>query len=301
MDFRQLEYFRTVVESGSVSRAAKKLGLTQPPVSLAVAKLERELGVRLLERTAKGVHPTSAGLYLLANGSRLVADRDRLVRTLSLMGEGVVGDLRIGVEPMVINEIVAEVLAEFLDQAPNVRVALTDSTPDAILQGLRDGDLDMGCVPFGPDAFADFVTELCEWETMVAIDVKVAVAEERRRERHPAGRGWGRWIVPYRSPAFSGMPDAVLAALANDDTFEILEVSTPQTSLPFVAAGLGVAPVTQRMAEGHRGVALLDAPAWLPPMQATLLWRRDAEVTPLMARWIDATRTVGALHRDGLI
>lgn len=119
MDFRQLEYFQAVVEAGSVSRAAKKLNLTQPPVSLAVTKLERELGVRLLERTAKGVHPTSAGLYLLANGGRLVAERDRLAETLVRMGDGVVGDLRIGVEPMVINEIVADLgeagVAELFD------------------------------------------------------------------------------------------------------------------------------------------------------------------------------------------
>ncbi|WP_055630707.1 LysR family transcriptional regulator [Streptomyces hirsutus] len=60
MDFRQLEYFRAVVEAGSVSQAAKNLNMTQPPVSHAITKLERELGVRLLERTAKGVHPRAA-------------------------------------------------------------------------------------------------------------------------------------------------------------------------------------------------------------------------------------------------
>ena len=70
--------------------------MTQPPVSLAVAKLERELGVQLLERTPHGVSPTSAGMYLLTNGGRLLADRDRVANTLSQMGDGVVGDLRSG-------------------------------------------------------------------------------------------------------------------------------------------------------------------------------------------------------------
>ncbi|HEY5878566.1 MAG TPA: LysR family transcriptional regulator [Nakamurella sp.] len=128
MDFRQLEYFRAVVDAGSVSQAAKNLDMTQPPVSLAVAKLERELGVRLLERTAQGVRPTNAGLYLLRNGGRLLADRDRIAGTLSQMGEGVVGDLRIGVEPMVINEIVADVLADFLRTWPP-RCALWAPSP----------------------------------------------------------------------------------------------------------------------------------------------------------------------------
>lgn len=299
MDFRQLEYFQAVVEAGSVSRAAKKLNMTQPPLSLAVSKLERELGVLLLERTAKGVHPTSAGLYLLTNGGRLVAERDRVAETLIRMGDGVVGDLRIGVEPMVINEIVADVLAEFLEEAPGVRVSLIDVAPEAILNGLRAGEIDIGCVPFGPDQFADFVADICEWQPVVKIDLKIAVLEDRADERHSAGRGWGRWILPRRMPAFSGMPEAVESALANDPTFEILEVSTPQTALPFVAAGLGVAPATQRMAEHHAAVALQDAPPWLAPMQATLLWRRGAEMTPLMERWIEATRVVGARLEGG--
>ncbi|MGJ3561592.1 LysR family transcriptional regulator [Streptomyces sp. INA 01156] len=148
MDFRQLEYFRAVVEAGSVSQAAKNLNMTQPPVSHAIAKLERELGVRLLERTAKGVHPTPAGLHLLSRGERLIADRNRVVETLKSMAEGAAGDLRIGVEPMVINEIIADVLAEFLEQVPSARVILTDVTPDVIVQRIRTGELDMGCVPF---------------------------------------------------------------------------------------------------------------------------------------------------------
>ncbi|MFF3503395.1 LysR family transcriptional regulator [Streptomyces sp. NPDC003247] len=297
MDFRQLEYFRAVVEAGSVSQAAKNLDMTQPPVSHAIAKLERELGVRLLERTAKGVHPTQAGLYLLSKGGRLVADRDRAVETLRLMGEGAVGDLRIGVEPMVINELIADVLAEFLEQAPGARVSLTDVTPDVIVEGIRDGKLDMGCVPFGPRQYAGFVTDFCEYYPITKIGLKLAVPRDRAREQHSEGKGWGRWILPYRIPAFTGMPDVVENELADDDSFEVLEVSTPQTAIAFVAAGLGVAPVTERIAGRSDAVALIDPPRWLTPMQATLLWRRGSEITPLMERWLQATGLIAARRR----
>lgn len=299
MDFRQLDYFRAVVDAGSVSQAAKNLNMTQPPVSHAIAKLERELGVRLLERTAKGVHPTQAGLHLLSRGERLIADRNRLVETLKLMGEGAAGALRVGVEPMGINEIIADVLAEFLEQTPSARVSLTDVTPDVIVQGIQKGELDMGCVPFAPGQFSSFVAEICECFPIIDINLKLAVPKYRAQEQHPDGKGWGRWIVPSPMPAFSGMPEAVRKALSNDDTFEVIEVSTPQTALPFVMAGLGVAPVTERMAGKGDAVALLDPPRWLSPMQATLLWKRGAEVTPLMERWLEATRTV-AEHRRAL-
>lgn len=299
MDFRQIEYFRAVVEAGSVSQAAKNLNMTQPPVSHAIAKLEAELGVRLLERTAKGVHPTQAGFYLLSRAGRLVADRDRTVETLKLMGEGAVGDLRVGVEPMVINELIADVLAEFLEQSPGARVSLTDVTPDVIIQKIRSGELDMGCIPFGPSQFAGFVADFCDWYPILGINIKLAVPRYRAREQHPDGKGWGRWILPYRLPAFAGMPDAVEQALSDDDSFEVLEVSTPQTALAFVAAGLGVAPVTDRIAGKNDSVVLLDPPRWLGPMQATLLWRRDAEFTPLMEGWLQATRIV-AEHRRAI-
>ncbi|PZH20987.1 LysR family transcriptional regulator [Streptomyces sp. NTH33] len=299
MDFRQLEYFKAVVEAGSVSQAAKNLNMTQPPVSHAVAKLERELGVRLLERTAKGVNPTKAGLYLLSKGERLVADRNRAVETLKLMGEGAVGDLHVGVEPMVINEIIADVLAEFLEQVPSAHVSLADVTPDVIVQGIQSGGLDMGCVPFAPAQFAGFVADICDWSPIIEIDIKLAVPKYRAKEHHPDGKGWGRWILPSPIPAFSGMPDAAEKALAADESFEVLEVSTPQTALAFVAAGLGVAPVTERMAGKSDAVALLDPPRWLRPMQATLLWKRGAEITPLMERWLQATRIV-AEHRRAL-
>ncbi|MFJ8859291.1 LysR family transcriptional regulator [Streptomyces sp. NPDC102451] len=299
MDFRQLEYFRAVVEAGSVSQAAKDLNMTQPPVSHAVAKLERELGVRLLERTAKGVHPTQAGLYLLSRGGRLVADRDRVTETLRLMGEGAVGDLHIGVEPMVINELIADVLAEVLEQAPGAHVSLSDVTPDVIVEGVRSGRFDMGCVPFGPKQFAGFVAESCERYPIMKIDVKLAVPRHRAKEHRPDGKGWGRWILPRRLEAFSGMPDLAEKSLKDDASFEVLEVSTPQTAVAFVAAGLGVAPVTRRIGEKRDSVVLLEPPHWLTSMQATLIWRRGAEMTPLMERWLGATEDVAARRRAG--
>ncbi|MBQ0826177.1 LysR family transcriptional regulator [Streptomyces tagetis] len=299
MDFRQLEYFGAVVAAGSVSQAAKNLHMTQPPLSHAITKLEREVGVSLLERTAKGVRPTQAGLHLLSKAERLIADRKRVVETLRLMGGGAIGDLYIGVEPMVINEIIADVLAEFLDQAPKARVSLVDVTPDLIVQRVLSGELDMGCIPFGATQFAGFVEATCDWYPIIDIDLKLAVPRYRAAESHPDGKGWGRWILPSRIPAFSGMPEVAEKALSGDETFDVLEVSTPQTAVAFVAAGLGVAPVTQRLAGRSDSVALLDPPEWLRPMQATLLWKRGGEVTPLMERWLQATRTV-ADHRRTL-
>ncbi|MDO5696622.1 MAG: LysR family transcriptional regulator [Dermatophilus congolensis] len=292
MDFRQLEYFQAVIEAGSLSQAAKNLKMTQPPLSLAIAKLEKELGVTLLQRTAKGVHPTRAGLFLLENGGRLLTRRDRVADTLRRMGEGIVGELRIGAEPMVINEIVADALGHFVRQAPGARINLLDTAPGDILGGLLRGDIDVGCVPFDSSMFADFVTDECHYMPVVDIQLKLAVPNAWANFENHDGRGWSRWILPRRLPAFPGMPETVEKALGTAEYLDILEVTTPQTALPLVAAGLGVTPTTERMASKQPGVTMLPAPSWLKSMRATLLWRRNSEVTPLMQRWFDVMRTV---------
>lgn len=296
MDFRQLEYFKAVVEAGSVSRAALVLGMSQPPLSATITKLERELGVPLLERTPKGVHPTPAGEYLMNAGSRLMLERQRIAETMALMGEGLAGEIRIGVEPMVINEIIADVLAQFLVQAPNVRVHLKDVPPDSIMEGLRSGELDMACVPFSVEQLSDSVTELFDSTPVVKIDLKLAIPIGRAYESHPDGREWGRWIIPHRLVEFEDMHKQITKWLRDDPTFEILDVSTPQSALPFVAAGLGVAPTTERIGNAYRDVALIDAPYWLPSPHATLLWPRDMVITPAMQRWIDVTKEVGLMR-----
>lgn len=298
MEFRHLRYFEAIVAAGSVSGAAKELGMSQPPLSATITKLENELGVKLLKRTSKGVEPTTAGLHLLERGQRLMVEREQLAHTLSLMGKGKIGELRLGVEPMVINEIIADVLAEITLDTPHVRIRMVDSQPDDILTRLKKGELDLACVPFSREQFAAPALNGLTLLPVVSIPLKIAVPSARAEEYHPGDSGWGRWILPRKLRAFTGMPETIKERLKDDETFEVLEVSTPQSAMPLVSAGVGVAPTTQRIAASWKGVVALNAPAWLPPMQATVLWRSGIEMTPTMKRFIDTIKHVGSLGAD---
>lgn len=299
MEFRHLEYFEAIVEAGSLSQAARKLKMTQPPLSYALAKLEEELGVRLLERTPKGVLPTNAGLHMLSNGAQLLAQRDRLTSTLAMMGEGLIGELRLGVEPMVTHQVVADAMAEFMEQVPQARVTVDDTSPEAILRGVRVGSTDIGCIPFGPEQFTEYFSARYDWRVIARIPLKLAVPQARGGELHPGGRGWGRWVLPQRIPGFPGMPEAVRSAVGDEEDFDVLQVSNPQTALPFVAAGLGVSPGTELMTRKHRGVIIQDAPEWLAPMHVTVVWRRGEEMTPLMQKWLEVvTYTAAVAERN---
>ncbi|MFC0582907.1 LysR family transcriptional regulator [Micrococcoides hystricis] len=292
MDFRQIEYFIAVIEQGSVSGAAKNLKMTQPPLSAAISKLEQDLGVKLLKRTSRGVIPTQAGMFFFERATRLLNERNRLKEDVNLIGEGLVGEIRVGVEPMVVIELIGQVMAEFIRSSPNVRVTLEDQHPTSMIASLEAGKIDLACVPFGQESFAKIISESYHVVTALSIDLKIVVPPSRADEVHEGGKGWGRWILPYPIPAFRGMPEAVESNLKDDPTFRSIYVSTPQTAIPLVAAGIGVAPVTERMARGIPDVAVIDPPEWLEPMRCSVLWRKGAELTPLMNRWLEATALV---------
>src|SRR6478735_5936786 len=126
MDLRSLEYLIAVVESGSMGRAAQRLHLSQPALSTAIGKLERELGVRLLERHRAGVSPTLAGEYLFGQAVALVDHRDQAAIRTRQIGLGTTRGLTISAVRPACWELVPHVLREFAHQFPDASVTLID-------------------------------------------------------------------------------------------------------------------------------------------------------------------------------
>jgi DNA-binding transcriptional LysR family regulator len=129
MDLRQLRYFQAVVEAGSFVAAAAELHMSQPPLSLTISKLESELGVQLLIRTARGVSPTSAGMYLLNAGSRILGDVDEVVNHLTNYGAGREGAITVASVPALMWYRIPRLLKEHSVENPDVDVRLIDRRP----------------------------------------------------------------------------------------------------------------------------------------------------------------------------
>src|SRR5436189_5858713 len=97
MDTRQLAAFCEVVERRSFYRAAERLGVTQPAVSLQVRALEKRLGAQLLDRSGRRVEPTEAGLRLYRGAQRLLALEEQVVQEVAAGDDGVLsGTLQLG-------------------------------------------------------------------------------------------------------------------------------------------------------------------------------------------------------------
>src|SRR5664279_876238 len=97
MELRQLRYFIAAAEEGNISRAAKKIFLTQPALSRQIKALEEEIGQCLLERQAHSIRLTNAGEILLREARELLQHADRVVERVRIAGRGV--GLRVGYAP----------------------------------------------------------------------------------------------------------------------------------------------------------------------------------------------------------
>src|SRR5690554_6327514 len=96
MDIRQLRYFVTTAREGQVTRAARTLHIEQPPLSRQLKLLEEELGVRLFDRTGRGLKLTPAGERLRQMAELLLVQMDETIREVKEIGQGLKGVLSVG-------------------------------------------------------------------------------------------------------------------------------------------------------------------------------------------------------------
>ncbi|NCB32429.1 MAG: LysR family transcriptional regulator [Erysipelotrichia bacterium] len=125
MDLRQLEYFRAVAETGSISEAARKLHLSQPPVSVQMKQLEQELGVSLFERGSRNIILTEAGRILYARSGEILSYADSTKREVS--GTGATQILRLGMTPTVVTTMMPY-LKRYASSHPSVRFEVHDGS-----------------------------------------------------------------------------------------------------------------------------------------------------------------------------
>jgi DNA-binding transcriptional LysR family regulator len=147
MDTRQLAAFCAVVERRSFSQAAERLGVTQPAVSLQIRSLEQRLGAQLLDRSGRRVEPTEADLRLYASAQKLLAQEEQLLRDVA-GGDGgsLTGTLELGASTGPGGTVVPLLLCEFGGLHPDVRIRLTVSDTQSVVDRVADRELELGAV-----------------------------------------------------------------------------------------------------------------------------------------------------------
>ncbi|MFE1856807.1 LysR family transcriptional regulator [Streptomyces sp. NPDC059489] len=151
MLFRQLEYFVAVAREKHFARAADACYVSQPALSIAIAKLERELNVTLINRGRNFEGLTPEGERLVVWAKRIIAEHDAFKSEVAVMQSGVTGTLRLGTGPTV-STTTGLPVAAFCAMHPLARVKVCSRLSSAeLVRQLRDFELDAAIAHFGPD------------------------------------------------------------------------------------------------------------------------------------------------------
>jgi LysR family nitrogen assimilation transcriptional regulator len=146
MQFRQLRYFVKIVEAGSFSRAATTIHVAQPALSQQIAELEERLGLKLLQRSARGVTPTAAGEVLFREASTILHQLDQLpgiVRSSSGEPEGAVS---VGLAVSLASSLIGPLVQSLQTVLPKVKLKLSDADSRSLQEGVAANHLNMAVV-----------------------------------------------------------------------------------------------------------------------------------------------------------
>ncbi len=147
MTLRQLELFVTIVETGSFTRAAEKLHVAQPSISLQIQQLEDELGERLIFRMRnRKMFLTEAGKIVKKHADIILRQSDTLRMEVASLTQDPVGNVYIGIGGHQLTSMVAPVLSSFHKKFPRVGVHIANATTPQIIELLKGNGLDLGIV-----------------------------------------------------------------------------------------------------------------------------------------------------------
>jgi len=141
-----LKVFVTVAEQRNFSRAADRLHLSQPGVSLHIRNLEQQLGAKLLHRSPKHVKLTEAGAVLLQNAKQILALYEETKQTILLLQNAITGSLKVGASLTIGEYVIPRLLAEFTKAYPQVDIRVNIGNTGEIVHAVRANDLEIGLV-----------------------------------------------------------------------------------------------------------------------------------------------------------
>lgn len=174
MTLNQLRALVAAARAGSIQEAARLMHVTQPALSKAIRDLERELGVPLLIRSARGVTLTPYGVVVERRARAIRTEVDNIIEEINWIRGELSGRLIVGLAPAAATPALAKATATFRQQNPQVELQLLEMRSPQIVEGLRDGMLDLGIITqFGTPSGLGF-----KWKELFGLEMILAAGGE---------------------------------------------------------------------------------------------------------------------------
>lgn len=249
MKLNALRDFATVAEKGSLRAAARQLGMTQPAISRSIQELERELGIALFERRARGVMLTRLGEIFLRRVSRVHSELRVAREELDQLRGSVNGRLTLALSSVAHIALLPGALKPFRERYPDVTMEIIDAVYPNVEADLRDGRIDCYVGPAPSDATADLLVEELFGNRRLILCRKGHPLAHARSLRELVGASWITTSITYKAeeeigPLFAqhGLPPprlvmqahstlTFLTAMVSSDLLMLLPVQWVQSPL----------------------------------------------------------------------
>lgn len=292
MEMRHLRCLVAVAEELHFGRAARRLHLSQPPVSLAIKELEQELGIRLFERNSRHIALTREGEVVLRDARAVLARTASLRQHAQDAGRGVGGSLAVGFISLATYSYLPTSIERLTHTYPDVRLSLHESTTDEILAGLENASIDVGCLFASPGLPAGLRYQATSREALV-----IALPEQHpmaRLTRTPLEKLANERFLAFERHFGPMMFDTVVSAcMRHGFSPRIFPARQMHTIVSLVAGGIGVALVPQSVQVFQRaGVVFRPLRGDRISVETGVAWRAGDDA-PLVTEFL---RTVPRLR-----
>ncbi|MFF2639375.1 LysR family transcriptional regulator [Streptomyces niveus] len=274
MELQQMRYVIAVAEMSSFTKAAQRCLVVQSALSHQIARLEKELGARLFERTSRRVRLTPAGAAFLPAARQCLDAAERVAAEVAAAVGEVRGRLAVGLIPTVAAVDVPAVLREFHQRHPKARISLTVGASDELAEQVRQGDIEVAFlgIPVTARPRGVMARKLAEERLVAVVSPDHPLTDETSVDL----RRLSSEVFVDLPAKTAGRAQSDLAFTAAGLTREVaFEVTNADYLARLVGAGLGVALLPPSYAEGLAGMTTIevtDAPA----RAEYVIWGRES-------------------------
>jgi DNA-binding transcriptional LysR family regulator len=300
IDLAALASLRAVADEGSVIAAARTLGFTPSAVSQQVKRLERQTGLALLERIGRGVLLTNAGRQLVADGTTLLADLERIRSELHRTADTVAGNVRLTAFSTAMRGMIAPAVRRLLEEHRDLRITLEEREPWDTVDLVASGHSDVGVVHSWGDQPV-LVPEHVQSSVIAHDEADVLLPRDHRlAERQRLA------TIDLIDEVWIATPPGTICRAWLDRMYvgtnrvpRIAHVAMEFDShIALVDAGLGIALVPrlgrQPLPDGVVAVPAYDP---VPTRTVTVVHRRSSAASPAIRAVVDALREPGSEER----
>jgi DNA-binding transcriptional LysR family regulator len=296
---RDLHIFFTVVEAGSMARAGALLRVTQPAVSKSIGDLEAAVGVRLLDRSPRGVEPTVYGNALLECGSAAFDELRQGVRKIEHLADPSSGELRIGCQAVLAGTMLPPIIEQLSRRYPRLSFEVTLlSSPNFEFPDLRQRTIDLMLAalpgPVAENKWGDDVSVEIVFEDRMFIVAGAQSPWARRRKIELAELVNESWHISPEGSVSRSFIDALFAMKGLPlPQIKVASYSVPlQYSLcakgKFISATSGLTPYFNGKQQGVKALPI-DLPVW--PWPVAIVTLKNRTVSPIVSVFVEHVRS----------